>query len=379
MSVANYFPTGRPAAPEDVVDRQDFIAEAVERLWSGNDIMLAGPRRTGKSSVAGEVLLRLRERGAYTAYVDVFRAVSIESLAAQVLQAALEQRTGFLHHVARDMREISRVVAQARIAAKIHDLELGLQLANEKAAPAEHLEIALTTAERIAKADGRRMIILFDEFQDVLRLGGEDTLKQMRAIIQRQNHVVYLFMGSQADMMGRIFGQPKRAFFRFAVQMQLPEIPWGEWETYIRDRLGRSRHTISDQALQLLEERTGGHPHCVMMVMEAALVRAKLMDRDAITAEDALHAYDDAHLSLSGIYAQQWALVKGYAHAPAVLWQIVQGRPPYAVDTVRTNVAKALALLQQLGLINKVNRGHYHLVEPMFGAWIAGQRGDVEG
>ncbi len=372
----NYFPTGRPAAPEDVVDRQDFIAEAVERLWLGNDIVLAGPRRTGKSSVAGEVLHRLRERGAYTVYVDVFRAVSIEAFAARVLQAALEQRTGFFQHVARDTREIGKTIAQAHIAAKIHDLELGVQLANPHATPAEHLEIALTAAERIAKEDGRRMVILLDEFQDVLRLGGEDTLKQMRAIIQHQEHVVYLFMGSQADMMGRIFGQPKRAFFRFAVQMRMPEIPWGEWEAYIRDRLGRSGHSISDQALQLLEERTGAHPHCVMVTMDAALLRAKLLGSDHITAEDVLYAYDNAKLTLAGIYAERWAMVKGYTHAPAVLGQIVQGKPPYAVDTVRTNVTKALVLLEQLGLIYKVSRGQYHLVERMFGTWISQQRGE---
>ena len=59
---SNAFPTGRPAAPEDVVDREGFIFEAVERLLMGNDVMLASPRRIGKSSVAGEVQRRLQSR-----------------------------------------------------------------------------------------------------------------------------------------------------------------------------------------------------------------------------------------------------------------------------------------------------------------------------
>lgn len=38
------FPTGRAGSPEDVVGRQDFIAEATERLWLGRDIFWAAPR-----------------------------------------------------------------------------------------------------------------------------------------------------------------------------------------------------------------------------------------------------------------------------------------------------------------------------------------------
>lgn len=367
---SNFFPTGRPAAPEDVVDREEFIREAVERVLLGNDIVLAGPRRTGKSSVAGEVLRRVKERGAYIAYVDVFRASSIETFATRLMQAAIENRTGFFRKIARDMQELGKTVGQAKFAANIHDLELGVQFANHGASPEQHLEIALQTAEKIAEADGRRMIILLDEFQDIEKLGGEKVLKQMRGAIQHQRNAVYLFMGSQAHLMDKIFSDPDRAFFRFAIQMQLPKIPWVEWENYIRDRLGRTGLSITDGALQILGEKTGGHPHCVMVVMEAALLRARLSGRQEIGADDIVHGYGAAFLTLSGIYAQQWANVKGYTNAPAVLMQIVEGRRPYSLNITQTNVTQAIDHLEEIGLITRIERGRYRLNEPMFGEWL---------
>jgi len=372
----NFFPTGRPAAPEDVVDREEFIREAVERLLLGNDIVLAGPRRTGKSSVAGEVLRRVRERGASTAYVDVFRASSVETFATRLMQAVIENRTGFFHKVARDMQELWKTVSQAKFAAKIHDLELGVQFEGRSATPEQHLELALATAEKIAAADGRRMVILLDEFQDIEKLGGEKALKQMRAAIQHQKHAVYLFMGSQAHLMDRIFSDPERAFFRFAVQMKLPQIPWFEWEDYIRDRLGRMGFTITEGALTILGDKTGGHPHCVMVVVEAALLRARLAGHQEIGADDVVYGYGAAFLTLAGIYAQQWANVKGYKNAPAVLMQIVEGKKPHSLGITQTNVTQALDQLEEHGLIVRIERGRYRLQEPMFGEWLLGNGRD---
>lgn len=65
---ATVFPPGKPVDPEDLVDR----------LWDGQSVIIASPRRTGKSSVAQEALHRLQRRGACTATVDAFLASSQE-------------------------------------------------------------------------------------------------------------------------------------------------------------------------------------------------------------------------------------------------------------------------------------------------------------
>src|SRR6266567_588356 len=74
---------------EDLVGREPVIADIVARLRSGRSVMLAGPRRLGKTSVAEEVLRRLAEAGAVTASLDFFALTSksevADSLARQLL------------------------------------------------------------------------------------------------------------------------------------------------------------------------------------------------------------------------------------------------------------------------------------------------------
>ncbi len=368
------FPTGRPAPPEDLVDRHPFIDEAVERLSMGHDIMLAGPRRIGKSSVAGEIVRRLRSRGAYTAYVDVFRTTSIEAFATRLLEAVVANRTGLFSRAARDMRELRKWLGQARISAKVHDLELGVALIDRPVNPADLLELALTTAETIAASDQRRMGILIDEFQDVHKLGGPEILKRMRSIIQLQQHTVYVFLGSQAHLMRDLFGNSEEAFFRFAIQMHLPPIPWDEWQRYIEDRLATQDMTIRDTALSVLEEKTGGHPHGVMVVTEAALLHARLGGKAVIEADDALYGYADAlEGTLGAIYTQQWAAVRAHKHAANTLLAIAEGREPYADATHRSGIAKAITYLEAQGILITEGRGRHRLVEPMFGQWVRNQ------
>ena len=50
------FPLGGPVSEKDIVDREDFLVSLETRLSEGQSIMLAGPRRIGKTSLALEVL-----------------------------------------------------------------------------------------------------------------------------------------------------------------------------------------------------------------------------------------------------------------------------------------------------------------------------------
>ena len=65
MAGDRLFPVGHPAGKDDVVDREAFIDEVVTRLLSRNSVVLAAPRRVGKTSVAQEAL----QRQQHTAYL----------------------------------------------------------------------------------------------------------------------------------------------------------------------------------------------------------------------------------------------------------------------------------------------------------------------
>ncbi len=376
MSVESIFPFGRPVTSGDIVDRREFLAEMQQRLSDGHSLMLPGPRRIGKSSVAHEVLRRMRDTGAYTANVDLFYVTGIDEFAAKLMKSVLENRTGVLGQAIRAMRGLRTLIGQAEVRAKIHDLELGLSLGREETDPLEQLEMAISLAENLAQRDNRRMVILLDEFQEMERLGGQALLQRLRALLQRQTHTVYLFLGSQTTLMQTIFADRGQAFYRFATMMELPSIPAEAWHDYLSKRFVDFRMHFTDPAFRLMMDRTGGHPYCLMAVAYNAHLHANLHHLTTITADVVDYAYEQAMRHLQSIYDVQWQELHRFRHADTVFAALVEGAAPYSLPISGSVVTKAIQNLIRLSIIVKgEGRGEYHLVEPMFGDWLLHQQG----
>ena len=59
-----------------------------------------------------------------------------------------------------------------------------------------------------------RTIVVFDEFQDIMRLGiGID--RKLRSIMQLHQNINYILLGSQESMMREIFEKKKSPFYHF--------------------------------------------------------------------------------------------------------------------------------------------------------------------
>jgi uncharacterized protein len=369
--VRDVFPFGKPAGHEDVVDREHFIAEVQQRLIDGHSVMLAGPRRIGKSSIAWEILRRLKANDVYVAAVDLFYVTSIEEFATKLMQAILENRTGPFQQAVRALHGLQKYFSRSEFRAKIHDLELGVSLVSERVDPTELLESAIQTADVLARKDGRRMVILLDEFQEIERLGGEDLLKRLRALFQRQDNTSYLFLGSQTTLMQTIFSDRRQAFYRFATLLELPPVPFAAWREYIATRLASFNIEITEPALDLLLERTGGHPYCVMAVAYNAYLHVRLEELNTVNADVIHYAYEQAMSHLASIYDVQWQEIRQFKNADVVLMALVEGIPPYSLPLNNALVAKALTNLQRISVITKgPQRGEYRLVEPMFADWL---------
>ncbi len=60
------FPIGIPAGRGHVLDREQFVDRLTQQLADRVSLVLSAPRRTGKTSVALEVLQRLKSGGDVT-------------------------------------------------------------------------------------------------------------------------------------------------------------------------------------------------------------------------------------------------------------------------------------------------------------------------
>lgn len=370
MPSTQIFPLGKIATSDDVVDRREFIQETKLRLLNGNSVMLSGPRRTGKSSVSYEIIRQLQLEGCYTASVDLLYVNSIEELAAKLIQSILENRVGLLSQVPTVFRHLKEILSNSKLHAKIQDLDLGITFNGQKS-PLELLETAIFTAEKMAEKDNKRMVILFDEFQELDRLGDDSLLKRLRSIFQHQERTSYYFLGSESSLLNTIFADRRQAFYRFATLITLPSIPNDEWKQYITTKLNNEHIDITDSAFSLLIGRTGGHPYCVMSVILNAYYYAKVNNTAEINAEVLNFAYEQSMTQLNIVYEDQWQQIRKFKGSDKTVLSILTGNPLYKKDDAVANVNRAIKNLTRLSIIEKgENRGEYHILEPMFGDWI---------
>ena len=135
---AELFPTNEPIPASQMIGRERDVDELTSRLENGLHLWLAGPRRTGKTSVCDAVLTRCEAHGHYIAKVDLFRVGDAAELAETLAVQVIRNRSA-AHRLVRATRKAGRAALSAAQATAV--LKLGQELG-------EGVEIALSPGWR---------------------------------------------------------------------------------------------------------------------------------------------------------------------------------------------------------------------------------------
>ncbi len=370
------FPVGKLAGPDDVVDREDFIDHSVRELLSGQSLLVTGPRRIGKSSVALEILRRLKELGGSGGRIDLFYVSSAEEFASLLWQLVLEQRFGPTHAVIRTLRGIQDRIKHIVLTQSIGDLEIQFPLHGEAPSPEEALALALQYADRWAEKQGAPFVLLLDEFQELERLGGTRLIKKLRAIFQTQQRCTYLFLGSRESTLRTLFTDRREAFYRFASIKELPPVPAEAWMEYLRRKYESAGVKTSSVALELMIRETGGHPFGMMQLANAVYVRCLPFQEPAVSADLVLAALEEDVLArLTPVYEKEWDEIRRIKQAPTIVQALLLEKPPYGIGIPSGRVTEILSRLQEQAVIKRADRGRYEFVEALFASWLKRQLG----
>src|SRR6266545_2633976 len=383
---APHFPVGGPVPAADLVGRETYIRRLVERLGDGNHVLVAGPRRIGKTSIILEVLRRLRRRGALTAYVDCLGATDVRGLGERLVDALLENVSG----AERSFEQVKAIAAGLRptVNIKYEHVELALHLARETNAQ-RFFEGALDLPRVLASRMGKRVVVVYDEFQAAGRLGPR-VFDVMRAHLQSHRGVAYAFLGSEEGILEQLFSEKGRAFYRFAVPIDLAEagghrfgIAPDDWLTYLREKFAEKKITIDDTSVDRLLDATGGHPQDTMQVCAALYYLMRDAAQRVVTPDLLAIAYEQALRELERPFALHWAELGKQKYLQLVATRVAQGAVLFASDTTpavpRPEVLRALESLGARGLVIRLGRGRYEFVEPMFGEYVRRVAGSEAG
>jgi len=371
------FPTDEPVAGEALIGRADDVDAIAGSLLGAINVVLAGPRRLGKTSVARAALEVCRRADAYTVAVDLFKQPDAAQLAESLSAGALANRPKVRQLLARARqaparaRQVASLSATVRLKQELGDgVELAFSPSSDERHPDRALRDALELLQRIAAADDKRLVLFLDEFQELASprkpYGDPDSVTRMlRAVMQDSPTVTVLFAGSIEHVMRDLFGPAERALSQFGSFYELPPIAHDDWAVGIPARLALDRCTIDDDALAGLIDLGEGHPRATMLIAQQAHYVATLeLSRHvdlahvgagferAMTSDRLKHEQTLAHLRSLGRHAQRMA------ERVALSDKLYQGLAP---DTAN----QTLRALRDAGIIEHHGRGEWRIFDPL--------------
>lgn len=380
---SDLFPTDQPIPASQMIGRTTDIREITSALANGTNVVLAGARRTGKTSVCDAVLGRLAKRGLYTISVDLFRIATTAELAEALVASTISNRSA-LRRTLHQTRRAGRFVADALQTSTVlkskaqlgEELEIAFSPGLAVRDPERYLDYALALPARIAAADHKQVVVFFDEFQEVASsqrpYGDPDRVtKRMRAIFQRSTDVSYLFAGSLEHLMRDLFTPAHRALHQFGGFHDLRPIDDEDWMDGLAERYAADDCTVEPNALKRIVEYGELHPRTTMLIAQKShLATIELDTRQvdgSIVEQGLLMALAVDRVS----HEQTVERIRGMHRLGLVVAErLARGQPVYT-RLPRGAVRRALEGLRDAAIIESHGRGDWRFTNPLLRRYLA--------
>ena len=333
-------------------DRKKELDCIVQFLKSENHLVLISPRRFGKSSLVEKALEKTRRP---YLWLNMQSVLSKDDLAAKLLKAVLKQyKLEKIKYLIRNFR----VIPSLNINPMTDEVSVSFQPASDNGMAA--LEDVMAMLQQVSMPDNK-LIVVFDEFQSILEVD-KNIDKQLRAIMQEQTGINYIFLGSQESMMTDIFERVKSPFYHFGMLMRLGKIPHDDFKVYLTERLSPVT-TDAEQTADDILAFTRCHPYYTQELAFAvwnvfSLDKHEGVIRQAVDDIIATHDLDYERLWLNFNKTDKYAMTS-----------ICTGKNPVQDRTVATStMTSAIARLAKKGYVIRGDK--YELEDPFFQTWI---------
>jgi hypothetical protein len=373
----NPFIFGDLALDEAFTDREDEVRELTSDMLNGQNVLVYAPRRYGKSSLVLRAAQEALNAKALVGYCDLMKTPTKERLAAALAKTVYADIASPVEQVFERAAELFRglrVVPTMEVDPIDGSLRFSFQPSRRKEDIDDTIERLLELLGELAAERKRRVVIVFDEFQEILSLDKRFP-NLLRAVFQAQPEVSHVYLGSKRHILERIFNDKNEPFWRSAKQLEIGMIAPKEFAAFIRKRFVDSGKRIADEAVERLLRATAGHPYGTQEL--AYFVWELVESRSEATVADVEEALTRVLRSEHNHFAQLW---DDAPHAQRLLLLALATQPTSsvyssdyhsrhelpAVPTLQT----ALAGLSKKELVGRSGDGEYRVIEPFFAEWL---------
>ncbi|MGA2090707.1 MAG: ATP-binding protein [Endomicrobiales bacterium] len=369
----NPFIYGEEVSGEHFINRRSEIEELTRDLSDSQKIFLIARRRYGKTSLLQQVKDKLNQKKIKVVYVDIFQCASLEQFVAKLAKSMSILETTKIENA---MKLIKEWISSLRPQFSINrEGELSVQIDSmpQRKETLDILEEVLEYSQKYAEKNNAHVVVMFDEFQEILKYGGESLEKFLRAIIQKQRRVGYIFCGSRRSILNDMATKESRAFYNSGPIVYLDKINEREWEKYIKSAYLKGKYKIDNDVPGQIMKHTENIPYYVQALAhelwdeknENKIIESGDVEKAVISIiKKRTPTYDTLWSMLPGT---QQRLLMGMCATESNLFSsafIIKNQLGS-----RTTVEQAIKLLEKKDIIEK-DAKEYVFVDLWFKKWV---------
>ena len=384
MAQENPFVYGEIVSAGAFADRERERARLTQDLAEGQKVFLISPRRYGKSSLVRDVLRGLARQRILTVEVTVAASSSyvgfLESYARALLTA--DTPVGRIRRWTQELLEAVR--PEVRIdgpsmtpggpsGGRVTVAFPSVRTARDTARLASEV---FALPGRIAAARKQRLAVALDEFQAVGAFDGGNVEQALRAAVQDQRTVGYVFAGSEPSLMERML-ESRRPFYKAGPVMRLEKIDPEIFAAFIEARFTASGLKPEPGLGAAIVDLAANVPYDVQRLAHETWDDGRVAGRRTAGLED-LHATLTRLLGEhQTAFEEQWQRLTLTQRAVLRALVLEDGKELLSADVrarhrlpVASSVQSALAALARQDIVMKEGT-RYVASDSLYREWVA--------
>lgn len=240
-------------------NRARELADLRRATENAEKLFVYSERRMGKTSLVIHALHSLPKRDYAGAYVDLWPTDGETSFVTATAKGIAESMSTTAEQLLKTAKDLFGYLAPSVTLDEDGKPQLTFGVKREVSRGPE-LEQVLATPVAIAARGKRRVVVVFDEVQRILEYGDDSVERRLRSVVQKQEAISYIFLGSRKHLVQKMFLDRSRPLYRSAGHYPLGPIETKHWLPFIQQKFRESDKQISSGVAQSVCELTQGHP-----------------------------------------------------------------------------------------------------------------------
>ena len=388
-------PYSHPVTGQNFVNRIDLL-QSLKFTYVTDNMALVGPRRIGKSSVAKQFLLQIRNDNVFGVYFDISKNLGTPGkfavrLLKEFLKAYVECTSA---ESVPEIEDLDFDIAQLKtVGEKIESAKLAnlaRLLTTYPLSPdteRDFFERIFKFFEEFSLEKELMPVIILDEFQEIEALeaykgfGPGRILGLLSGLFSEQENVRYVLTGSQVRIIIDILENEKSPFYGRIYRFNVGRFCKSDTATLMNKCVSRPVHS---EAFQLVYALSKGHPYYTVVISRKADRIAEPPCQSSgqlfITVEHVREAFEkELHSGMLGhhcayLYETSLGKARSDAFLRELLRELARGEigPTQLAERVGRlsgYLSRYLRTLYNLDLIDKVE-GNYKIADHILEIWL---------